>query len=339
MFDLPQSCRVLIQGIDQPIALVAISSMLSQGTNVVAGVNAGQGGQHSGEIPIFDLVEQAQNELGLMDVSIIFNSPWQVMDAAMESIAAGIERIIICSGGVPPLDSLEILRHSAEVLVLGSGSAGVIAPDRLMLGSFDPKCFQPGKVGIISRSKSLACEAAGLLRRHQMGQSVVVHVGSDSILGSTGSEWLKILSQDASTEAILLLGDIDRDEELLAIARSIEQQVVAYRPQLTSSIAPLSDAAMLLRAGRRSLKSATDSLLLPKATLRERRSSAPVAGAKGDRFSDTLGEKFSGANIMVAESLFAIPALLKVDLSEVDLSPTSKGEESPNGFTDQVFHG
>jgi succinyl-CoA synthetase alpha subunit len=311
MFELPQSCRVLIQGIDRPTALVAVGSMLSQGTNIVAGISAGQGGQTSGEIPIFDLVEQAQNDLGLMDVAIIFNSPWQVLDAVMESIAAGIERIIICSGGVPPLDSLEILRHSAEVLVLGSGSAGVIAPDRLMLGAFEPNCFQRGRVGIISRSKSLACEAAGLLHRHQMGESVIVHVGSDSILGSTGSEWLKILSQDASTESILLLGDIDRDEELLSIAHSIEQQVVAYRPQLTSSIAPLSDAAMLLRAGRRSLKSATE------------------------RFSDKLGEKFSGANIMVAESLFAIPALLL----KVDLSPTSQGKESPNGFTDQVFHG
>ncbi len=324
MFNLPQSCRVLIQGIDRPTALAAIGSMLSQGTNIVAGVSAGQGGQYSGEIPVFDLVEQAQHELGLIDVAIVFNSPWQVLDATMESIAAGIERIIICSGGVPPLDSLEILRHSAEVLVLGSGSAGVIAPDRLMLGSFEPQCFQPGKVGIISRSKSLACEAAGLLHRHQMGQSVVVHVGSDSILGSTGSEWLKILSQDASTEAILLLGDIERDEELLTIARSVEQQVVAYRPQLTSLIAPLSDAAMLLRAGRRSLKPATeqfDSLQTENQT---------------ERFSDKLG---IGANIMVAESLFAIPALLKVDLSEVNLSPPSQGKESPNGFTDQVFHG
>ncbi len=290
MFDLPKSCRVLIQGVDRLAALVAVEVMLAYGTNIVAEVAAGRGGQSRGQIPVFDLVEQAQAELGQMDVAIIFNSPWQVLDVALEAIAAGIERIIICSGGVPPLDSLEILRHSADVMVLGSGSAGLIAPDRLLLGSFNPTCFQLGTVGIISRSKSLACETADLLRRHQLGQSIVIHVGSDSILGSTGSEWLKILSQDSQTNAILLLGNIDRDEELLAIARSIKQQVIAYRPQLTSSIAPLSDAAMLLGAGRRS-----------------QHSQDLVANYQQDK---RLGEKL-GEGVIVADSIFALPSLLK----------------------------
>jgi succinyl-CoA synthetase alpha subunit len=322
MFDLPKFCRVLIQGIDQPAAGLAIDVMLANGTNIVATVLAGHGGQHQGEIPIFDLVEQAQNELGQMDVAIIFNSPWQVLDAVLESINAGIDRIIICSGGVPPLDSLAILRHSAEVVVLGSGSAGMIAPDRLLLGSFDPNCFQPGKVGIISRSKSLACEAADLLRRHQLGQSIVVHVGSDAVLGSTGGEWLRIISQDSMTSAILLLGDIDRDEELLSVAQSIKQKVVAYRPQLTSSIAPLSDAAMLLRAGRRSQLPLN---LTPQPVKR-------------------FGER-SGEGVIVAESIFAVPTLLQEHLldgvtsNKSELSPASQGEESPNGLANQVFHG
>jgi succinyl-CoA synthetase alpha subunit len=290
MFDLPKSCRVLIQGVDRPAAVVAVDEMLAYGTNIVAEVAAGRGGQSQGQIPVFDLVEQAQAELGQMDVAIIFNSPWQVLDAVLEAISAGIERIIICSGGVPPLDSLEILRHSAEVMVLGSGSAGVIAPERLLLGSFNPTCFQLGTVGIISRSKSLACETADLLRRHQLGQSIVIHVGSDSILGSTGSEWLKILSQDSQTSAILLLGNIDRDEELLAVARSIKQKVIAYRPQLTSSIAPLSDAAMLLRAGRRSQQS----------------QNLVDSHQQGKRF----GEK-SGEGVIIADSIFALPSLLQ----------------------------
>jgi succinyl-CoA synthetase alpha subunit len=290
MFDLPKSCRVLIQGVDRPPALFAVEAMLAYGTNIVAEVAAGRGGQSQGQIPVFDLVEQAQAEIGQMDVAIIFNSPWQVLDAVLEAIAGGIERIIICSGGVPPLDSLEILRHSADVVVLGSGSAGVIAPDRLLLGSFNPTRFQLGTVGIISRSKSLACEAADLLRRHQLGQSIVIHVGSDSILGSTGSEWLKILSQDSQTSAILLLGNIDRDEELLAIARSIKQQVIAYRPQLTSSIAPLSDAAMLLGAGRRSQQS---------------------QDLASNHQQDTRFGENSGECVLVADSIFALPGLLQ----------------------------
>jgi succinyl-CoA synthetase alpha subunit len=324
MFDLPKSCRVLIQGIDQQnyqlAALAAVEAMLAYGTNIVAEVTAGRGGQRQGEIPVFDLVEQAQAELGRMDVAIIFNSPWQVLDAALESISAGIERIIICSGGVPPLDSLEILRHSAEVVILGSGSAGMIAPERLLMGSFDPNCFQAGTVGIISRSKSLACEAADLLCRHQLGQSIVVHVGSDSVLGSTGSEWLKIISQDSMTSAILLLGDIDRDEELLTVARSIKQKVVAYRPQLTSLIAPLSDAAMLLRAGRKSQQSQTLAL--------------------NRQQSQKIGNK-PLAGLVIAESIFALPTLLQENLAPnlSELPPASQGKESPNGLTDQVFQG
>jgi succinyl-CoA synthetase alpha subunit len=324
MFDLPKSCRVLIQGVDRPAALVAVETMLAYGTNIVAEVAAGRGGQSQGKIPVFDLVEQAQAELGQMDVAIIFNSPWQVLDAALESIAAGIERIIICSGGVPPLDSLEVLRHSADVVVLGSGSAGMIAPDRLLLGSFNPDCFQLGTVGIISRSKSLACETAELLSRHQLGQSLVIHVGSDSILGSTGSEWLKILSQDSQTSAILLLGNIDRDDELLAVARSIKQKVIAYRPQLTSSIAPLSDAAMLLRAGRRSQQS----------------QNLVANHQQGKRFGEKPGE-----GVIVADSIFALPKLLQENLAknlpdqESELAPASQGKESPNGLADQVLHG
>ncbi len=296
MFDLPKSCRVLIQGVDRPAALVAVETMLTYGTNIVAEVAAGRGGQSGGRIPVFDLVEQAQTELGQMDVAIIFNSPWQVLDAALESISAGIERIIICSGGVPPLDSLEILRHSADVMVLGSGSAGMIAPDRLLLGSFNPDCFQLGTVGIISRSKSLACETADLLRRYQLGQSLVIHVGSDAILGSTGSEWLNILSQDSQTRVILLLGNIDRDDELLAVARSIKQKVIAYRPQLTSSIAPLSDAAMLLRAGRRSQQS----------------QNLMANHQQGKKNGEKMGE-----GVTVADSIFVLPKLLQDSLTNV----------------------
>jgi succinyl-CoA synthetase alpha subunit len=269
MFDLSNSCGVLIQGIDSPAAQAVLGALLQYNgqVKVVAGICAGMGGQVierlNRQIPVFDLVEQAQATVGQIDVTLIFNPPWQVLDAALEAIAIGIERIVICSSGVPPLDGLEILRHSAEVLVLGSGSAGLLVPDRLLLGTFDASYFQPGSVGIISRSQSLVYEAASILQQHSLGQSAVVHLGSDAILGSTGSDWLKILSQDPNTTSILLLGDITIDEELTNIAAQIDQKVVAYRPQLTSKIAPLSDAAMLLRAGRRSLDAQTATKAIP----------------------------------------------------------------------------
>jgi succinyl-CoA synthetase alpha subunit len=81
--------------IDDPAALVAVDEMLAYGTNIVAEVAAGRGGQSQGQIPVFDLVEQAQAELEQMDVAIIFNSPWQVLDAALEAITAGIEPLFV----------------------------------------------------------------------------------------------------------------------------------------------------------------------------------------------------------------------------------------------------
>jgi succinyl-CoA synthetase alpha subunit len=290
MFDLSNSCRVLIQGIDTPTAQAALTHLLHYNgqTKVVAGICAGMGGQvierRTSQIPVFDLVEQAQAAVGQIDVTLIFNPPWQVLDAALEAITIGIERMVICSSGVPPLDGLEILRNSAEVLVLGSGSAGMIVPDRLLLGTFDASYFQPGSVGIISRSQSLVYEATNILNLHHLGQSVAVHLGCDAIVGSTESDWLKILSQDPTTTSILLLGDIAIDAELAKVAAKIDQKVVAYRPRLTSNVAPLSDAAMLLRAGRRSLD--------------EQTVTKPTAGS-----------------IMMSKSIFAIGKLLETQLT------------------------
>jgi succinyl-CoA synthetase alpha subunit len=249
MLNLPQDCRILIQGVEQPAAAIAMELMAVRGATLVAGV-----GGANNLLPTFDLVEEAQAAHGPIDITLLFNPPWQILDAALEAMSGGIRRLVIATKGVPPLDGLQLLRYGQKTgsFILGSGSVGLIAPDRLLLGSFDRSFFQTGSVGLICRSESLAYEVATLLQDWQLGQSVVVHLGSDSILGSTASNWLELLSADKATQSIVLVGDIPRDELLEATVRKIKQRVVAYCPRLNGSLAPLSDAAQLLSAARRS---------------------------------------------------------------------------------------
>jgi succinyl-CoA synthetase alpha subunit len=251
MLDLAQDCRILIQGVEQPTAATAIAMMTAQGATLVAGV-----GGANDLLPTFDLVEEAQAAQGPIDITLLFNPPWQVLDAALEAMAAGIRRLVIATKGVPPLDSLQLLRCGQKTgsLILGSGSVGLIVPERLLLGGFDRTFFQPGAVGLISRSESLAYEVATLLRDWQLGQSAVVHLGSDSILGSMASDWLELLSRDEATKLILLIGDIPRDEQLEAAVVRSGKRVVVYHPRLNGSAVALSDAAQLLSAARRSRK-------------------------------------------------------------------------------------
>jgi succinyl-CoA synthetase alpha subunit len=249
MLNLPQDCRILIQGVEQPAAAIAMELMAARGAKLVAGV-----GGSNNLLPTFDLVEEAQAAHGPIDIAVLFNPPWQILDAALEAMAGGIRRLVITTKGVPPLDGLQLLRYGQKTgsFILGSGSVGLIAPDRLLLGSFDRSFFQTGSVGLICRSESLAYEVATLLQDWHLGQSAVVHLGSDSILGSTASDWLELLGQDEATQSIVLVGDIPRDELLEAAVRRVNKRVVAYHPRLNGSLAPLSDAAQLLSAARRS---------------------------------------------------------------------------------------
>jgi succinyl-CoA synthetase alpha subunit len=186
--DLQLDSRILIQGVDNPLVLAAIGRMQIYGTQLVGIVSAGKGGQLLKGLPIFDLVEQAQETLGPIETSLIFVPAYEVLDAALEAIAAGIPQLIIITRGVPPLDTIRLLRQASitNTLILGSGSAGIIIPDRLLLGIYQPQLFSPGKVAIISRNQSLTAEIASELNQANLGQSIVIHIGSDPLVGSNG---------------------------------------------------------------------------------------------------------------------------------------------------------
>jgi succinyl-CoA synthetase alpha subunit len=221
--------RVLIHGILD--AQSQSRAMVAYGTSIVAGVAAGHGGQSIDEIPVFDLVEQAV-AAGPIDVAVIFVSAYRVLDAALESIAAGIPKLILINDGVPPLDVVQLLRRAGSTLILGPGSPGVIRPGQMLLGIHPAPFYQPGPIAVFGRGMALTCSAAQVLSRAGLGQSIVVGLGSDGLVGSSFQGWLASCATDEETQAIVIVGEPGGEEEEQAAAYLTEhpssKPIVAY---------------------------------------------------------------------------------------------------------------
>ncbi|MBD2346087.1 succinate--CoA ligase subunit alpha [Anabaena subtropica] len=231
--NLTPDSKVIIQGFGEFISASHIAQMKAYGTNLVAGVQPGSGGQQLDHLPVFDLVEEVVGQFGSIDTTIICVHPYQVLDAALEAIASHIRQIIIISAGVPPLDMVELLRKAEadETLVVGPNSPGIIVPGKILLGTQPSEFYTPGVVGIVSRSSTLTYEVARELTKAGLGQSISVSIGSDAIVGSSFLQWLQILDEDDSTEAIVLVGQPGGGSEEAAaryIAEAIDKPVIAY---------------------------------------------------------------------------------------------------------------
>ena len=225
--------KVLIQGITEPLGSVYAPLMQDYGSQIVAGISPGHGGQKLKGIPVFDLVEQALLNVGAVDTSIIFVPPYQVLDAALEAIAAGIRQLILITEGVPPMDMMRLSRvaEATETLVIGPNCPGMIVPGQILLGTHPAEFYMPGTVGLVSRCGTLTYEVARELTRAGFGQSIGLGIGGDRIIGSTFQQWLQILDEDEQTEAIVLVGEIGGDSEEVAaryIMEAIDKPVVAY---------------------------------------------------------------------------------------------------------------
>ncbi|MBD0362207.1 MAG: CoA-binding protein [Coleofasciculus sp. C3-bin4] len=231
--NLTPDSKVLVQGITQPLASYHAARMKAYGTNLVAGVSAGQGGQELHGIPVFDLVEQARHQRGPFDATIIFVESYWVLDAALEAIEAGIPQIILVTGGIPPLDMVRLLRKAqiTETLIVGPSSSGIIVPGKVLLGTQESNFYTPGSIGLISRAGTLTYEVALALTQAELGQSIGVNLGTDAIVGSSFHQWLRVLATDESTQAIVLVdqtGGGSEEETAQYIAKAIDKPVVAY---------------------------------------------------------------------------------------------------------------
>jgi succinyl-CoA synthetase alpha subunit len=200
--------KVIIQGITEFQATFYAVQMKAYGTKILAGISPGNGGTEVEGIPVFDLVEQVYDQVDKIDASLIFAHPYQVLDAAKEAIAAGIKQIIIFTPQVPPLDTIQLIKcaQATDTLILGPSSHGIIIPQQVCLGKLQPQFYHPGEVGLITTSSYLCCEVAAELNQANIGQSIVVSLGQERLIGSSLLQWLEILNQDPNTKAIVSIG-------------------------------------------------------------------------------------------------------------------------------------
>lgn len=225
--------RLVVQGVTGKQGNFHGQLMLDYGTKVVAGTAPGQGGEWTDwGIPIFDTVQEAVQSTGA-NTSIIFVPAPFAPDAIMEAAAAGIELIVCLTEQIPVQDMLRV-RHfvdQTEARLIGPNSPGLITPGQAKVGIMPDHIHKPGTVGVVSRSGSLTYEVVQALTDLGIGQSTVVGIGGDPIIGTTFSDILRLFEADPLTEHVVLIGEIGgADEEKAAsyIATRMSKGVTAF---------------------------------------------------------------------------------------------------------------
>jgi len=224
--------RICVQGITGRIGQVQTRYMQQAGTRIVSGVTPGKGGQEVEGVSVYDSVGQAQSE-NPADVSVLFVPPVAAEGAATEAIEAGIPLVVLITEGVPVHATMR-LRARAQATgsrLLGPTTPGIIAPERTKIGIMPAQLFSRGPVGVISRSGTLSYEMGGLLTNAGIGQSAVVGMGADPVVGTDVTELLDLFAADSETQVIVLIGEVGGSQEERAarhIATAIDKPVIAY---------------------------------------------------------------------------------------------------------------
>ncbi|MEC8537956.1 MAG: succinate--CoA ligase subunit alpha [Bacteroidota bacterium] len=206
--------KILVQGITGKEGTFHTQQMIDYGTNIVAGVTPGKGGQNHLGKPVFNKVSEAMNELGA-NVSIIFVPPKFASSAIIESIDSGIDIIICITEGIPVKDMTIVKRKLSDSnsILVGPNCPGVISPGIGKVGIMPGFIHSPGSVGVISRSGTLTYEAVDQLTKVGLGQSTCIGIGGDPIIGTSMCDAIKMFMKDNDTSAIIMIGEIGGEME------------------------------------------------------------------------------------------------------------------------------
>jgi succinyl-CoA synthetase alpha subunit len=206
--------------------------MRAYGTNVVAGMTPGKGGQSVDGVPVFNTVEEAVRETGA-NTSCIFVPGPAAADSIMEAADAGIELIVAITERIPVHDTERAYRYVAErgVRLIGPNCPGLVSSGKSKVGIMPNQLFLEGHVGVVSRSGTLTYEMVNELTRRGIGQSTTIGIGGDPIIGTSFTDTLRLFDADPETEIVILIGEIggtDEEEAAAYIGSRSGKPVVAF---------------------------------------------------------------------------------------------------------------
>jgi succinyl-CoA synthetase alpha subunit len=264
--------RIIVQGITGNQGAFHTRQMKAYGANVVGGTSPGKGGTEVEGLPVFNTVREAVRVTGA-DASIVFVPAPFAKDAAFEALENGIRLLVMIPEHVPVNDSIDIVTRAQDLgaVVIGPNTFGIISPpEGTKMGIMPNHIYQPGPIGVVARSGTLSYEIAFALTNAGLGQSTVVGMGGDPVVGQNFVSVLEHFKDDAATKAVVLVGEIggSAEEQAADYLKTLGKPVVAY---LAGRAAPpgkrMGHAGAIIERGRGTLESKEKALTAQGATV------------------------------------------------------------------------
>jgi succinyl-CoA synthetase alpha subunit len=224
--------RVMVQGITGRMGAVQTMHMLKAGTKITAGVTPGRGGARVEGVPVYDSVVEAMAEQEI-NTSVLFVPAAVAEESCVEAVDAGVKLIILITEHIPTHDTMRIRAYvrGHGATLIGPTTPGVITPGKCKIGIMPAILFTPGPVGIISRSGTMSYEIAGLLSTEGIGQTTMVGMGGDPVVGTGLVELLELFQKDPATRVVVVHGEIggtQEDKAAVFIRQKMTKPVIAY---------------------------------------------------------------------------------------------------------------
>jgi len=291
---IDEKTPILVQGMSGRIRQFHSKEMIDYGTNLVAGLTPGKGGDTVLDRPVFNTVKEAVTATGAQ-ASLIFVPPPFAADAIMEAADAGIRTAVCVADGIPAQDMMKVKRFlrrypaARKMRLIGPNCAGIISPGKGFMGLMPPHIYLPGRVGIVGRSGTLGYEAASQLKALGLGVSTSVGIGGDPINGSSFKDILELFEADPDTDAVMMIGEIGGPQEAEAAAYvrdHMTKPVIAYVAGLSAPKGrKMGHAGAIISAFGESAQEKVEILTSAGITV------APNPSAMGETIAKVLGHK------------------------------------------------